>query len=777
MASFGSVYDNSNSQPGGKKFIGGAERARREARKKRSRPDESFLPFNTSTSQGNGKGKSKKKGKKQKHTSHVPGRLPKSLSPNERFFASLLTSSVEDLLHSNDDPQQRDAVMREVCGRVGVALPQALPSHYSSAQEYYDPRTALVLEEARYTLSETLGRQRQKQKQNMNKQRNSNSTITVTLAQVDERQKTGHIVLEFSKQYGGLYKNFPPAFTPQELFDMRPGGCFQVNFVYAGGNSNDNNDENNKNKNLSGSVLASIVPQFQHDSSKTPSVTLMVYQSEALPPKIDHCIDNASISWTISPIGSLISHVRQFEACTRATKVDFLPSILSHKQSTHVRFDDSDDDDEDKPKEDDEPENDFSASPNAPPSLATSSTSSSNNQNQITPDQSSDETCQTSSRVNTPTLSKLNVTQKKAAKRFLESAESTLTLVQGPPGTGKTTFLSTVIYENWCLERRMLVAAPTNKAIGVVCSRFLQLLEQQQTDEDHYCNVVLIGVEDKLVASEDGVNSTDDVFSLSSLEVSVRRCFVYTWVKSLVQDLESLNRKLGTIREDVDDATLLQARQLKHKLISSVPSLASKSGAKRSATTCVDALEQKDGVGARQALGQWITDMRGIDSSAATSELLATAHVIFCTLSTAGVSAMKQTRRIDDLLVDEAAAATEPELCIPFHLKPTRLLAVGDPLQLPALVVSPYAMQLGLAKSLHQRLMLDCGSKEHIMLDVQYRMKPDISVFPSRFFYKGRLTNGPNVIRYVYCIFHKSHSNAGLSSSFSHSVPSAFCIF
>jgi hypothetical protein len=264
-----------------------------------------------------------------------------------------------------------------------------------------------------------------------------------------------------------------------------------------------------------------------------------------------------------------------------------------------------------------------------------------------------------------------------------------------------------------------------------------------------------------LVASEEDGNTTgtgtDDAFSLSSLEASVRRCFVYTWVKSLVQDLKSLHLHLGTIRDDeVDDTTRMQTRQLKCKLISSIPSLATQSGAKNSAIACVDALEQnKDIVAARQALGQWITDMGGIDPSAATSELLATAHVIFCTLSTAGVSVMKQTRRIDDLLVDEAAAATEPELCIPFHLKPTRLLAVGDPQQLPALVVSPYAMQLGLAKSLHQRLMLDCGDKEHVMLDVQYRMKPDISSFPSRCFYDGQLTNGPNVSRYVYSIFHK----------------------
>jgi hypothetical protein len=732
MASFGSVYDS-------QRFIGGAERARREEQKKRSRPVKSL----SSNGKGKGKGNGKGNGKKQKHTSHVHGRLPKSLSPNERFCASLLTSSVEELRGSNATSQQRDALMQQVCGRVGVALPQALPSNYSCAREYYDLRTALVLEEARFTLSETLGRRKHK------------TSIPVTLASVDERKKTGHCVLQFGKHYGDRYKNLSPAFTPQELYYMRPGNCFQVDFVYGGGNK-DNNDINN---NLSGSVLASIVPQFQHDSSQAPTVTLMVYQSEALPPKIDHHVDDPSISWTISPLGSLISHVRQFEACTRATKVAFLPSILSHKQSTHIRFDDSDDSDDgdepEEPKEGKEPENDISTSTNNTPisvSPSATATATASPTTSTTPGetQTPKESCETQApRVITPTstLSKLNATQQKAAKRFLESAESTLTLVQGPPGTGKTTFLSSVIYENWICERRMLVSAPTNKAISVVCSRFLQLLEQQQSDDDHYCSVVMIGVEDKLVASEkDG--KTDDVFSLSSLEASVRRCFVYTWVKSLVQDLESLYRHLGTIREELDHTTRMQTRQLKYKLISSIPSLASQSGARNSAMACVDALDQnKDIVGARQALRQWITEMGSIDPSAATSELLATAHVIFCTLSTAGVSVMKQTRRIDDLLVDEAAAATEPELCIPFHLQPTRLLAVGDPLQLPALVVSPHAMQLGLAKSLQQRLMLDCGDKEHVMLNVQYRMKPDISSFPARHFYKERLTDGPNVMR------------------------------
>lgn len=40
--------------------------------------------------------------------------------------------------------------------------------------------------------------------------------------------------------------------------------------------------------------------------------------------------------------------------------------------------------------------------------------------------------------------------------------------------------------------------------------------------------------------------------------------------------------------------------------------------------------------------------------------------------------------------------------------------------------------------------MYGCG-KEHVMLDVQYRMAPPISEFPRAMFYSGKLSNGKNV--------------------------------
>jgi hypothetical protein len=276
--------------------------------------------------------------------------------------------------------------------------------------------------------------------------------------------------------------------------------------------------------------------------------------------------------------------------------------------------------------------------------------------------------------------------------------------------------------------------------------------------DDTSFNVVMIGVEDKLLGDEEGCASStqpgdDDPFTLSSLSLSLRRIFVYKWLESMAKDFQSLQRSLSSVGEEACEADLAKARQLTQKLIKSIPGLAKESGAKALALQLVQHLKQElsapsctNSKESTFCLDQLIAKIYTIDQTNATNELLATADVIFCTLSTAGVSAMKWTKRIDDLFVDEAAAATEPEMLIPFHLGPTRMLAVGDPMQLPALVVSKQAAKWGLAKSMHERLMLDCG-KEHIMLDVQYRMKPDISAFPSKQFYDGKIANGSNVVR------------------------------
>ena len=123
-------------------------------------------------------------------------------------------------------------------------------------------------------------------------------------------------------------------------------------------------------------------------------------------------------------------------------------------------------------------------------------------------------------------------------------------------------------------------------------------------------------------------------------------------------------------------------------------------------------------------------------------DLMKSADVIFCTLCSSASRVMSLTgESIEALIVDEAAAATEPDLYIPFHLRPTRLLIVGDPKQLPSTVLSDRAKGFGLDVSLQERLMIHC-SYDFTMLNVQYRMHPEISSFPSRRFYNSQLRDG-----------------------------------
>jgi senataxin len=65
---------------------------------------------------------------------------------------------------------------------------------------------------------------------------------------------------------------------------------------------------------------------------------------------------------------------------------------------------------------------------------------------------------------------------------------------------------------------------------------------------------------------------------------------------------------------------------------------------------------------------------------------------------------------------------------------------VGDPVQLPATVISSTALEQGYDVSMFKRLQAS-GYPVNV-LDVQYRMHPAISLFPSQEFYQGRLKDG-----------------------------------
>ncbi|CAF0708569.1 unnamed protein product [Brachionus calyciflorus] len=92
------------------------------------------------------------------------------------------------------------------------------------------------------------------------------------------------------------------------------------------------------------------------------------------------------------------------------------------------------------------------------------------------------------------------------------------------------------------------------------------------------------------------------------------------------------------------------------------------------------------------------------------------------------------------LLVDEAAQVFEPALMMPLSRGCEVICLIGDHKQLPPLVKNE-SNKIELSKSLFERL-LSLSYIKKTMLNVQYRMHPDIAAFSSREFYDGRLENG-----------------------------------
>ncbi|GIX61490.1 tRNA-splicing endonuclease [Babesia caballi] len=132
-----------------------------------------------------------------------------------------------------------------------------------------------------------------------------------------------------------------------------------------------------------------------------------------------------------------------------------------------------------------------------------------------------------------------------------------------------------------------------------------------------------------------------------------------------------------------------------------------------------------------------------------TRELLATktlrdSDIVCSTLSACGSNELFAHRRMfDTLIVDEATQAVELSTLIALCIGCRRVILVGDPCQLSATVCSNVAVSLNYDRSLFQRLQI-CGYPVNL-LNIQYRMDPLISRFPSMYFYKNQLKDAPAV--------------------------------
>ncbi|KAJ1815437.1 DEAD-box type RNA helicase, partial [Coemansia sp. RSA 2598] len=137
-------------------------------------------------------------------------------------------------------------------------------------------------------------------------------------------------------------------------------------------------------------------------------------------------------------------------------------------------------------------------------------------------------------------------------------------------------------------------------------------------------------------------------------------------------------------------------------------------------------------------------------------QILQKTDILCCTLSGSGHELLTSLRcTFETVIIDEAAQSIELSCLIPLKYGCERCILVGDPNQLPPTVLSQTAAKLMYNQSMFVRIQKN-APKSVNLLSIQYRMHPEISVFPSRLFYDSLLKDGPEMAKKQTAPWHSS---------------------
>lgn len=347
---------------------------------------------------------------------------------------------------------------------------------------------------------------------------------------------------------------------------------------------------------------------------------------------------------------------------------------------------------------------------------------------------------------------KLNTSQAGAIVNSV--SKEGFSLIQGPPGTGKTkTILGIIGYflstknappsnvikapieshpsstEQLLKKQKILICAPSNAAVDEICLRLKGGVYDKQGHQFKpqlvrvgRSDVVNVAIKDltleELVDKRIGernyeIRNDPELERKFNNAVSKRR-----------ELRDKLNSESGNPESPMstEDISKLQLK------IRELSKIINELGRDR------DEMREKNSVNYRN---------RGLDRRNAQAHILAVSDIICSTLSGSAHDVLATLGiTFDTVIIDEACQCTELSAIIPLRYGGKRCIMVGDPNQLPPTVLSGAASNLKYNQSLFVRMEKNSSP---YLLDVQYRMHPSISKFPSLEFYQGRLKDGPGM--------------------------------
>nr|XP_031832015.1 probable helicase senataxin isoform X1 [Nomia melanderi] len=334
------------------------------------------------------------------------------------------------------------------------------------------------------------------------------------------------------------------------------------------------------------------------------------------------------------------------------------------------------------------------------------------------------------------TKDKLNPKQLEAVFKVTETIvqkQSKLCFIQGPPGTGKSKVIANIVsqvlygnnrYTSSGSSLKILVCAPSNAAIDEITLRLLQI---RSTISHKRFRMVRIGRSEVM----------HPVVKDISVAELAKRDMKKTTTNSMSIPLESVE----------EEKSLLESKMNALKCEIASTQKMDEAYKKYLRMKLADMATKYELLKNRRPLNEMNSKEFARIQRAAENRILAYADIITCTLSSCYNKQMESLfvtskKGISVCIVDEATQSTEAESLIPLMLGVNTLVLVGDPNQLPATVISPQAKRFGLDQSIFSRVQNAfefTPNNPIIMLDTQYRMPRDISSWPNKFFYAGKL--------------------------------------
>lgn len=338
---------------------------------------------------------------------------------------------------------------------------------------------------------------------------------------------------------------------------------------------------------------------------------------------------------------------------------------------------------------------------------------------------------------------KLNHSQ---AKAILGTDKSKgFSLIQGPPGTGKTKTILGIVGYN-LQQKTDDNLAPTIKASS----------EKKQSKDDKIliCAPSNAAVDELVLRLKDGVlNSSGQLISPKVVRLG-RSDAVNSAVKECTLE-ELVDSKLSS--NVVDNGLDNTLKQEHIKLTSERKSLIEKKRSPNLTGNQLEDLENKirDITKKRHHISQKLDEdrekvsiayrTREIERRQVQAKILNEAQIICSTLSGSAHDFLASLyMQFNKVVIDEACQCIELSAIIPLRYGCHQCIMVGDPNQLPPTVLSQSAASYSYDRSLFVRMQTTNPNSVYL-LDIQYRMHPSISVFPSKSFYDGKLKDGENM--------------------------------